>query len=227
MSKKALQASLALWRRRRTWNQQRTRSARRRGNHAAVARYQARTAHCSAMVSRRVRQIRQLEQTAANTPRRRMLKHAATFIGETEQPPGSNQGPNISRWQIMFLGFDGVPWCGTFCGAMLRWAGVAGVNSRIASVALIEDDARAGRTPFASWSGSAKGATPGDLAVIGGRGVHVELIETVHADGSVTTIGGNTSPGQSGSQANGGGVWRRERSVAAIHGVAHVRFPKP
>ena len=64
----------------------------------------------------------------------------------------------------------------------------------------------------------------GDLVVIGGYGVHVETVRGF--DGSNTlTYGGNTSPGSSGSQSNGGGAYPRSRNPSEVRGYALVRYP--
>jgi hypothetical protein len=61
--------------------------------------------------------------------------------------------------------------------------------------------------------------------VLFGRGVHVEMVESVHP-GYVKTIGGNTGPPSgSGSQSNGGGVFRRSRPLSQCRGFALVRYP--
>jgi hypothetical protein len=102
---------------------------------------------------------------------------------------------------------------------------VKGVNYRLASVAYIEDDAKSRRAPFRAWTTSAGGVLPGDLVVLFGRGIHVEMVESVQA-GYVKTIGGNTSPPSGGgSQANGGGVFRRSRPLSQCRGFALVRYP--
>ena len=54
--------------------------------------------------------------------------------------------------------------------------------------------------------------------------MHVELVVRVNKDGSVDTIGGNTSPGTAGSQSDGGGVFPRRRTPAEIHGFALVNY---
>ena len=64
----------------------------------------------------------------------------------------------------------------------------------------------------------------GDLVVIGGYGVHVETVRGFY--GSTTlTYGGNTSPGASGSQSNGGGAYERTRYPSEVRGYALVRYP--
>jgi hypothetical protein len=66
--------------------------------------------------------------------------------------------------------------------------------------------------------------TRGDLAVIGGYGVHVETVRGF--DGSNTlTYGGNTSGTHEGSQSNGNGAYKRSRSSGEVRGYALVDYP--
>lgn len=164
------------------------------------------------------------------TPRGKALRWMTEHRGITEDPPGSNYdnrrdgiraaqrriGPWVER----------APWCGTWCFSALRAAGVQNLTGRMASVAFIEDDARAKRYCYSGWSRSHRRALRGDLVVLFGRGVHVELVRKVYwLRGYVLTDGGNTSPGDSGSQANGGGAFMRKRPLNAVHGYAHIDFP--
>lgn len=135
-----------------------------------------------------------------------------------------NRGARVDQLSRRF-GFLGVPWCGIYCGNALLAGGVKGVTSRIAAVSLIEDDARAHRRPFSGWSSYAGAAKPGDLVVLFGRGVHVEMVRHVdHKRGLLYTYGGNTSSGNAGSQSNGGGAFPRVRPFSVVHGIAHVQY---
>ncbi|MBA2526729.1 MAG: hypothetical protein H0V18_13250 [Pyrinomonadaceae bacterium] len=194
MSTVALKASLALWTRRLKYRRARHRFYHRKSKRPAeqrdqlAAKWHGKVGYAETMVSRRRREL------AARKPkpsaRGKAVAWAQARVGIVEKPPGSNGNPaNISRWQAS-LGFGRVPWCGIACAKALQAAGVRGVSSRLASVALVEDDARAGRAPFRAWS-SGRGVSRGDMVVIGGRGVHVELVVERHADGSCSTIGGN------------------------------------
>lgn len=144
-----------------------------------------------------------------------------------EHPPGSNRGHPIEDWQKAFGSYlVGLAWCGVFVGTALKQAGVK-VTARVASVAAIEDDARAGANGFerlVSWDQ----AQPGDVLILFGRGVHTELLAWPHRRlGYVTTYGGNTSyEGGSGSQSNGGCVAKRHRSRADVYAIARPRYPK-
>lgn len=159
----------------------------------------------------------------ARTGRDAAVRWARSKVGIRENPPGSNRGGEITRWQQQLGAWlVGTAWCGTFCAAALRHAGARDVNYRLASVAFIEDDARAARGPFTAWTHDKSRVHPGDLVVIGGRGVHVELVVRTHSWG-VETVGGNTSPGN-GSISNGGAVASRSRPNQLIHGFAVVDF---
>lgn len=158
---------------------------------------------------------------AANTPRNRAVKHATRMLGAKEVPAGSNKGPQVTSWQKSFGDWlVGQPWCGVYIGVALRHAGV-NVNSRIAAVSFIEDDARAKRNGFKEWKTIKTSGRSGDVAVLFGRGVHAGLI--LRRDkklGGYWIAEGNTSPGAGGSQSNGGGSYKRFRPYSAIHGIA-------
>lgn len=180
---------------------------------------------------------------AALTPRGKALRHMTRHRGITEEPAGSNTDrrphKGDARWgirkaQTTLVGgatwLVGTPWCGTWCAWALRKAGVQGVSYRLASVALIEQDARAGRAPFRDWLDRSeyRQVLRGDLAVLFGRGVHVAMVRSFKKIGGqvyVITDEGNTSSGTGGSQSNGGGSYRRVRPLSDVHGFARVDFP--
>lgn len=167
------------------------------------------------------------------TSRGKALRWMSTHRGLTEQPPGSNRdlrAGGISDAQRACAGggswLVGQPWCGVWCFAALKAAGVKGISSRMASVALIEDDARKHRGPFRGWTRDHRKVLRGDLVVLFGPGVHVELVREVRRwRGQIVTDGGNTSPGNGGSQSNGGGSFRRVRPLSAVHGFALIDYP--
>lgn len=176
----------------------------------------------------------------ALTPRGKALRRMSTHRGITEEPHGSNTDRrphgNDRRWGIrkaqeaLASWLVGTPWCGTWCAWALSAAKVKGVSWRLASVAYIEDDARNGRAPFRDWLPRSewKKVLRGDLVVLFGRGVHVEMVRAFkQADGQVyvVTDGGNTSSGMNGSQSNGGGSFRRVRPLSQVHGFARVDYP--
>jgi hypothetical protein len=164
--------------------------------------------------------------------------------GIDEEPHGSNYDKRPhggdGRWGIAKAQFacagqahwlDHTPWCGEWCFWILKHASVHGLSSRLASVALIEDDARARRGPFSRWLPRSQwhSVLRGDLAVMFGRGVHVEMVlHFVEHDGQiyVVTDGGNTSrPG--GNQSEGIGSYRKVRHLSDVYGFACVDFGRP
>ncbi len=118
----------------------------------------------------------------------RVLAEAESQLGASEQPPGSNDGPQLAVYRGAVAGAaPGEPWCATFASWAAARAGVplgdGGEGS--ASVAGIADWAgRMGRLlpPTAT-------PAPGDLILFGSR--HVGIVESVNADGSLTTVEGN------------------------------------
>jgi hypothetical protein len=164
------------------------------------------------------------------TSRGRALRWLTRHRGCTEQPAGSNtdqRADGIRAAQLRLGAFlFRQPWCGTWAASALLAADVKGVTSRLASVALIEDDARARRRPFRGWTTDWRKVLRGDLVVLFGRGVHVEVVRRVYPRlGLVRTEGGNTTAGTGGNQANGGGSYPRWRPLSAVHGFALVDYP--
>ena len=156
-----------------------------------------------------------LDQTAINlysgykvpsgkSPRQVALDHLKARVGYTEQPANSNcderkdgirTAQDKTAGSGTWLRYE--PWCGCWCFYGLDAAGVAKLDSSLCSVAQIEDNARAKRICFKGWTTDKSKVKAGDLVVVGGYGVHVEMVRGF--DGSNTlTYGGNTSPGSSG-----------------------------
>ena len=169
--------------------------------------------------------------SSSSKPRDVALAHHKPRLGYTEQPPDSNcdnRSDGIRTAQDhcangTWLRYE--PWCGCWCYYALEAAGVAHIDSHLASVASIEDAARSGSKCYRGWSTDPAKAKPGDLVIIGGYGVHVEMVRAQPSSSSTPTYGGNTSPGTSGSQSNGGGVYSRTRYPSEVRGYALVRYP--
>lgn len=146
--------------------------------------------------------------------------------GITEQPPGSNRGPYISMMQS-YWGFGAVPWCGISAGYHASVYGdMKGLRSDVASVAAIEDHARAHDKPYGEWvgKGGVQDLLRGSFIVIGGRGVHVAMKIGNAPGGAVKTIEGNTSFSSAGSQSNGGCIAIRTRFPSEIFGGASMNY---
>jgi len=157
------------------------------------------------------------------------LRFAAAQVGTTESPAGSNDGPKIRQWwQICGYGSP-VPWCGCFVNAVIIAGGCEnGKGWAIGYTPAIVAHAKAGRGGW-SWHEDGK---PGDLALFdtpgGPTAVHVGIVERRMGGGTYQTVEGNTSSGDGGSQSNGGGVFRRQRStVGNFRIVGFARPPWP
>lgn len=136
------------------------------------------------------------------TTSKKVLDIARSKLGTVESPPNSNHQP-FGEW----FGFDRKPWCAMFVSWCMDQAGLS-KQYRNAAVSFAVDAAKKqGRLTKEFREGYiACRLNSGDW----GPG-HTGLVEAVHLDGTVTTIEGNTSPGDAGSQRDGGGVWRRRR----------------
>lgn len=238
MSLTWLRASLALWKRRLAYRKAQHRKYHKPGSYSPEARRKELAAHWHGKEDEAARNIAQRERQIAARTRpaapQKALVWARRWIGKTEQPPGSNKGDwGLTQWQ-QDLGewLVGQAWCGTFVGTALIRAGVKGINSRVAGVILILDDALNSRNGFKSvvyrrktGHGSVRAGKPGDAIGLFGESTHVGLIEK-RVTGGYQTIEGNTSSGNSGSQSNGGGCYRRTRPDSAVVYIVRPRYPE-
>lgn len=141
-----------------------------------------------------------------------LARAGADIGGGKESPPGSNC-TTYSRW------YSGG--CYAWCAAWVSyWFGKVGAAHLVAaSTAKGFIYTPSGADWFrrqGRW-----GSTPRRGALVffrfsGGRIHHVGIVEGVNRDGSITTIEANTSPGDAGSQRDGGGVYRRVRRSGIV-----------
>jgi CHAP domain-containing protein len=119
------------------------------------------------------------------------LAAAQSQVGVAEQPPGSNDGPQIAQYRTATAGSGVGPWCAYFTSWAAAQAGVplGEAGQGFGSVSAVY--AWAQRTGRATPAGPGVRANPGDLIVWGGR--HIGIVESVDADGSIHTIEGNSS----------------------------------
>jgi len=136
----------------------------------------------------------------------RALDAARSQLGVTEQPPGSNDGPDIAKYRSAVAGsYAGAPWCAYFVSWAAAQAGApigdggTGLGSVEAVTAWAQRTGRYTTQP-----------TPGELILFGGR--HIGIVESVNADGTLTTIEGNTSDG----------VHRRTHAVSEATGFVRL-----
>lgn len=126
--------------------------------------------------------------TAVTSTGVQVLGAAESQVGVTEEPMGSNDGPQISMYRDAVAGAaPGEPWCASFVSWAAAQAGEpVGTNGQgTDSVAQLTDWAASnGRLLPASAT-----PAPGDLILFGTH--HVGVVESVNPDGSLTTIEGN------------------------------------
>lgn len=150
------------------------------------------------------------KQAAQAVPvREKALKLAATQIGTTESPRGSNH----SKYTVWY-GFDG-PWCAMFATWCYDNSGSKSFERgvRASYVPWIVSAGRQGIYGFAIVSNP----MPGDLVCFDwngdGNADHVGLFEKWTGGGNFQSIEGNTGVG---NDSNGGEVMRRDRSRSMV-----------
>lgn len=108
--------------------------------------------------------------------------------GVSEQPPGSNDSPDIARYRSATAGAQaGQPWCAYFVSYLARQVGTPLGDSGQGFGSVDELSAWAQRTGRWVPNGTSQ-PQPGDLVVFH---EHVGVVESVNPDGSLTTIEGN------------------------------------
>jgi hypothetical protein len=157
----------------------------------------------------------------------RLLKVAKDEVGTTEDPV------NKTKYGEEY-GLDGVFWCGIFIWWCFKHAGYdmrfhgfsnpASTNSRL-------ENAR--KAPGWKEIKDFKDARPGDLVLydFGDLGPddtandadHVGIVTSEVSDGVFSAVEGNTSGG-AGSQHDGGGVFKKKRSVSLVKAVFRPPF---
>jgi hypothetical protein len=127
---------------------------------------------------------------ATGTPGQQIVRIAESQIGQTEQPPGSNESPTIAMYRTATAGaIPGAPWCAYFASWATRQAGEPlGANGEgLGSVAQIWSWAQS--TGRAIPNGPGVTPQPGDLIVFGDE--HVGIVRDVLPNGDIQTIEGN------------------------------------
>lgn len=206
MNRKALEASLTLWRRRYRWNQTMRSRARKRGDTAAARRYGTRLGVAVNMIGRRKQQLADLKPL-----REKAYEQAANLIGVMEEG-ANNRGPQVEQIIREGGGQAGDSWCGWFMAACYRRAGSKSVVWQWGAVRLLY--------PLV---GIRKVTVPerGDLVRF--TFDHVGMFVADHGS-EIETIEGNTgtSGAVSDSTTGGDGVYRKRRSKSLVHDYLRV-----
>lgn len=153
--------------------------------------------------------------TGQPCPRPAVVDTAMQEVGEKEVE-GPNKGPDVRKYMTAVNLSDGYPWCSGF----VRWAmDQAGrdappVRSAAATDYIIKDSKDATKDATDVLRGTSS-VPPGALA-IWRRGDtwrgHIGIVRRWHQRCG-RTVEGNTSPGESGPQRDGDGVWARQRCI--------------
>ena len=143
---------------------------------------------------------------------RAVLYAAASQVGITEKPAGSNAVKYNEAFYGRKVSGSAYPWCVTFVWWVFRQAGFS-LYKTASCTALVERYREA--SPSQIVQGSYR---PGDLVFFDFSGrraktEHVGIVESVAADGTLTTIEGNTGMG---NDANGGAVMLRKRKQGLV-----------
>jgi hypothetical protein len=128
--------------------------------------------------------------SSAEGPGARIVAIAETQIGQTEQPPGSNESPTIAEYRSATEGaIPGAPWCAYFASWVARQAGepLGFQGQGLGAVSEIWSWAQS--TGRAIPNGPGVVPKPGDLIVFGDE--HVGIVRDVLPGGQIQTIEGN------------------------------------
>ncbi len=120
----------------------------------------------------------------------RIVAIAESQLGQTEQPPGSNESPAIAQYRTATEGaIPGAPWCAYFASWVANQAGAPlGTQGQgIGDVSDIWSSAQS--TGRAIPNGPGVVPKPGDLIVFGGE--HVGIVRGILPNGQIATIEGN------------------------------------
>ena len=152
----------------------------------------------------------------------KILKKAISQIGVKENPSGSNNVKYNTDYYGKAVSGSAYPWCCAFVWWIFKECGASH---------LFYDGKKTAYCPTVETFYKSKGQwytnnpKVGDLVLFdfSGKGVagHIGILEKINADGTYTTIEGNTSTS---NQANGGCVMRRTRKKSTIRGFARPDY---
>ena len=158
---------------------------------------------------------RKLLKTEKDKTARTALYVAASQVGVTETPSGTNKTKYGKAY-----GLDGQPWCMMFVWWVFQQAGFN--LYKTASCTALVDRYRS-KSPGQIVRVNYR---PGDIVFFDFSGKkskteHVGIVESVMANGTIITIEGNTGTG---NDANGGAVMRRSRKENVITCAVRPEF---
>jgi GH24 family phage-related lysozyme (muramidase) len=159
----------------------------------------------------------------SSSPTNKLLEVARSHVGVREQ--GRNRGREVEMFQRTIGGADGEAWCMSFAQYCIQQAGIA---------TKVDPKVFQSEHCLTVWNKSPQSQRisrpeAGSLVIWrhgNSNSGHVGIVEKVHADGTFTTIEGNTGSG-SGINREGDGVYRRKRDMNGAGSMRVVGFLKP
>jgi CHAP domain len=123
-------------------------------------------------------------------PGSQIVAIAESQLGQTEQPPGSNESPAIAQYRTATAGAaPGEPWCAYFASWVARQAGEPIGEQGQGAGSVSEVWSWAQNSGRAIPNGPGVVPQPGDLIVFGDE--HVGIVRDVLPNGQIQTIEGN------------------------------------
>ena len=186
-------------------------------------------------------------QNRVSQPAARSIARIALEIAEAyaaariHEEGGNNRGDQVEFYQSLMGGAPGDPWCADFvCTCLVkayaRSRGLPEDRQRLRELVAAASEALlplSGYCPDLAHGASARGLlraaghqpAPGDLVLFDFHGAgephHVGFVCAAPGpNGLLATVEGNTSSGLAGSQADGDGVFCRQRQVGHVFGYA-------
>lgn len=170
----------------------------------------------------------------------KVIEIARADLGYTESPPGSNR---VKYWDAYDPAYQGQPWCVCFlwwvfqqagermaffgggktasCSMLLRWYREQGLT-------VPAEDVRVGDIVILNFSGTKDTQHCGLVVDKHLMWKHGATVEDIMRDDwtyqEIKTIEGNTTPGEEGSQDNGGCVALKTRYPAQIVAVCRPQY---
>jgi CHAP domain-containing protein len=130
------------------------------------------------------------QAAAAGSPGARIVQVAESQLGQSEQPPGSNESPAIAEYRGATAGaVPGAPWCAYFASWVARQAGEPIGEGGQGAGAVADVWSWAQNSGRAIANGPGVVPKPGDLIVFGDE--HVGIVRDVLPNGQIQTIEGN------------------------------------
>ena len=156
-----------------------------------------------------------------------IINKALEYLGTKENPANSNNVIFNTHYYGRVVSGSNYPWCAAFVWDIFRLCGASelyyGGNKTASTVTLMNYYKNLGK-----FSTTISSARPGDLVFYDwdNNGVvnHVGIVISVNNNGTITTIEGNTSFDEAGSQSDGGAVARKTRTMNHVAGFAHPDY---